>query len=102
MGISIITKFLGPTNSRGARVVAQVSDYGSSGQKAAAADGKPGRKVMHWEDGANVEDNHKLAAFDLALALGWSGEWIGGEAPGGAGYVFVRKGGCNFTVPAAE
>lgn len=99
---SIVTKFLGPTNHRGARVVAQVSDYGSPIERAARAEGKPGRLVVDWDYRAGVEGNHANAAKALAKALDWDGAWTGGEAPGGAGYVFVRPGHVDFYVEPAQ
>lgn len=85
--ISIITKFLGPTNTRGSRVSATLSDHGS---EMARASDKPSRIVVDWDHRHNPEENHRLAAFALAKRLGWDGEWVGGDAPGSAGYVFVR------------
>lgn len=87
---SIVTKYLGPTNSRGARVAAQVSDYGSDMELYSRSLGKPGRLVVWWDHSLNVEDNHRAVALALAKRLEWSGEWIGGDAPGSAGYVFIR------------
>jgi hypothetical protein len=87
---SIVTRFLGPTNSRGARIAAQVSDYGSDMERYSRENGKPGRLIVAWDHGFCVEENHKRAAMALAQRLEWSGRWYGDDAPGSAGYVFTR------------
>lgn len=89
--ISITTKFIGPTNYRGARISATVSDYGSDGEQAACKDGRGGRLVVDWNHSVGVDENHRLAAMALAKRCGWDGEWVGGEAPDQRGYTFVRN-----------
>jgi hypothetical protein len=54
---AIFTKSLGPTNNRGARVVAE-------------CDAK--RIVVSWEYSLNVEQNHERAAMLLIGQLGWT------------------------------
>lgn len=71
---AIVTKYLPPTNHKGARVVA----------KAAA-----GRLVVHWDHSLNVADNHAAAARALVEKLGWGGRWIAGGLPSEDGDVFV-------------
>lgn len=88
MGLSIITKFHGPTNARGSRVSAKVSDYGSEMQRASDL---PGRIVLPWDHAQGVEGNHYDAARELARQLGWAGPWYAGGGPGDTGYVFVRS-----------
>jgi hypothetical protein len=70
---AITTKYLGPTDKRGARIVAT-----------AAA----GRKVFHWDHAENTEENHKIAATHYANDLNWNGRLIGGCTHDGH-YVFV-------------
>lgn len=70
---AIITKFMGPTNSRGARVKA-TADAGSI--------------TVGWDYALNIEGNHTAAAKALAMKLGWAGHWHGGGLPG-SGYAFV-------------
>ena len=72
---AISTRYLGPTNHRGARI---------------AASCEAGRLVLGWDDGLDVFANHQKAALALAAKLGWKGPWVGG-APGkrSLGYVFV-------------
>ncbi|WP_322996974.1 hypothetical protein [Castellaniella sp.] len=72
---AISTKFCGPTNSRGSRVIAKA---------------EAGRIVHPWDHRQGIEDNHKAAAEALARKMGWDGEWIGGGSPNGCGWVFVN------------
>lgn len=88
--LSITTKFLGPTNYRGARVSATVSDYGSDGELAARKDGRGGRLIVDWNHAVGGDENHRLA-MALAKRLGWDGEWVGGESPSQRGYTYVRN-----------
>lgn len=75
---AIITKFMGPTNSRGARVKA-TADAGSV--------------TVGWDYALNIEGNHTAAAKALAMKLGWDGlSWFGGGLPG-SGYAFVSADG---------
>jgi hypothetical protein len=87
---AISTKFLGPTNTRGARV------------KASA---QAGSVTVLWDHALNVDDNHTVAARALAEKYGWQGAWIAGGAADGTGNVYVRlasgaglKGAAGFTL----
>jgi len=86
---AITTKYLGPTNFRGSRVVAKA---------------QAGRITIDWDHALDPEDNHIAAAQALAVKLGWTedraleGPWVGGEVAGGEGYAFVRVTEyCRFT-----
>jgi hypothetical protein len=70
---AIQTKYLGPSNVRGARVKA-TSDAGSV--------------ILSWDHAVGVEENHIAAALALAAKWGWRGRWFGGGLPG-RGYAFV-------------
>ena len=59
---AIITKYLGPTESRGARV------------KATA---QAGSVTIHWDDALDIEENHDRAAMTLAHKLGWISQTSG-------------------------
>ncbi len=78
---AIVTKYLGPTNNRGARVKA-TADAGSV--------------TVSWDYTLNSDGNHDGAARELAKRLGWNaethGKLVGGGAPDGTGncYVFVK------------
>ena len=61
---TITTKYVGPTNSRGSRVIARTT----SGV----------RRVMAWDYARSQDSNHREAAHLLAEQLGWAGEWIAG------------------------
>lgn len=79
---AITTKFLGPTNTLGARV------------KATA---EAGSVTIAWDYALGIEANHRAAARQLALKLGWTGHWHGGGLPG-AGFVFVNSSNSDFAV----
>jgi hypothetical protein len=68
---AIQTKYLGPTNYKGARVVAECD---------------AGRVTLSWDHALNVEDNHAAAAQALAKKLGWTnyGPWHGGSLKDGS------------------
>ena len=54
---SIITRYLGPTNSRGSRIVADA--------------GKGARLTMPYNHELNLDENHAGAAKALCLKMGW-------------------------------
>lgn len=80
---AIVTKFLGPTNTRGSRV------------KATA---QAGSITLELDYARSREDNHRMAARVLANKLDWSGVWDGGWLPDGQG-VFVQEDGEGVVVP---
>lgn len=82
---AIVTKYHGPTNLRGSRIVAR---------------SQAGAKIVSYDHSLNAEDNHKAAAKALATKLGWSGHWSGGGLPDGRGYAFImwHAGTCSFVV----
>lgn len=77
---SIATKYQGPTDYRGARVIAR------------SATGH--RLTVAWNYALDPAGNHAEAARALAAKLGWMGEWYGGSTP--TGYVFVTGKGSTF------
>jgi hypothetical protein len=74
---AIVTKFLGPTDTRGSRVKATC---------------EAGSLTLGWDHSLNSEANHRRAAEALCAKLGWTGEFYGklhqGGLPG-SGYAFV-------------
>lgn len=83
--IAIRTYYVGPTNSRGSRIVAQ-------GAKADRSRGWPAQRVtLHWNHALNADGNHKAAAKALADKFGWSGEWVCGGLDDGE-QVWVNTG----------
>lgn len=71
---AIVTKYLGPTNHRGARV------------KASA---EAGSLVVSWNHDLSEPENHRQAAEELASKYGWATSMVGGGLPDGRGYAFV-------------
>jgi hypothetical protein len=70
---AIMTKFIGPTNYRGAYVKAR---------------GEAGSVTVPWNHAIGIEANHKAAALALAQKLDWPGDWIGGGID--FGFCFVQ------------
>lgn len=74
---AITTKFLGPTNTRGARV------------KAFACKARPSITIP-WEHALSSEENHRFAAQLLADKLNWTGTLQAGAITAGfIAHVFV-------------
>jgi len=71
---SIITKFHGPTNTRGARISATTS---------------AGRVTEGYDHSLSAEANHLAVAKALIAKLGWSGRWVVGGSLDLSGYVLV-------------
>ena len=73
---AITTKYLGPTNHNGSRILAKC---------------QAGRLTVPYEYGAR--DPHDVAAMALIRKLGWHehGEWIGGGLPDGTGNAYVCR-----------
>lgn len=65
---AIITKTLGPTDTRGLRVKA--SCYG-------------GNLTLPYNHAFSAFENHQAAAFALICKMGWAGEWVSGTLPTG-------------------
>jgi hypothetical protein len=59
---AIQTKYFGPTNTRGSRIVAQCAAK---------------RVSVPYEHSMSAEENHLAAAYHLQVALGWVGERYG-------------------------
>lgn len=78
---SITTKYLGPTNSKGARVKAIARKASFCGSEMSAT-------VPFSYEG--TEQAHCAAAKACAEKLGWSGLWVGGGSLNEDGYVFVN------------
>ena len=74
---TIITKYLGPTNTKGPRVKAMTS----SGHRGSTY-------TTDWDDSLDVEGNHAYVAQQLLDRLGWLGMWRMGSS--NIGYVFVN------------
>lgn len=70
---AIQTKFYGPGNVQGAKVIARAG---------------AGRMTMAWDHSKNPEDNHRLAARMFAQKYNWEGELVTGVLHDGS-YVHV-------------
>lgn len=69
---AIETKFVGPTNTKPARIIARAD---------------AGRRVYNWDHTLGMSENHRGAAVQFAREFGWTGRWCGGGTQ--HGYVFV-------------
>lgn len=72
---AIITKFHGPTNTKGARYSAFDSDRN--------------RVIVSIDYALSSEQNHDRAALALCQKLGWTGELCSGGIRSGNVYVFT-------------
>ena len=75
--VAILTKFIGPTNSRGALVKA----FTTSGH----------RIFVPWDHSRNVEENHDAAAIALCRKMEWCGKLVRGGTYVGYAYTFLRE-----------
>ena len=74
---AIITKYFGPTNTRGSRIRAKAS---------------AGSVSVPYDHALNGPENHDVAAVKLAEKYKWlddGSELVGGGTPDGAGYAYV-------------
>lgn len=71
---AIVTKYRGPTNSRGSRIIASAD---------------AGRIVVPLDYSKSTAENHAAAAAALCAKFGWQGELVQGGMPDGKGYVFA-------------
>ena len=72
---AIITKYHGPTNSRGSRISADDSDGN--------------RVYVSYRHNLNSDENHCAAARALADKMNWKGNLAGGGIKNGVAFVFV-------------
>jgi hypothetical protein len=84
---AIVTKFIGPTNFRSARI------------KATAA---AGSVILSYDHVLNLETNHARAALKLAAKMKWDGKYVGGGMPDGSGNCFVCLGSDKAAFPDFE
>jgi len=80
---TIITHYVGPTNSRGSRIVAQVGDWKR---------GEPGRVSVPYYHAGNGATPHDRAASALCDKMGWGVTSPSRECGRGGtadGYVYV-------------
>jgi len=74
---TIITRYVGPSNVRGARIIADAGD---------------GRRVtVSYDHLLSTDDAHAAAAIALCAKMGWDGELIAGGLSRGHAFIFVDK-----------
>jgi hypothetical protein len=66
---AIVTKFIGPTNTKGARIKAVAS---------------AGSVTVSFEYGMSHEERHQVAAKALCAKFGWPWDHISGSLPDGS------------------
>jgi hypothetical protein len=86
--VAIQTKYLCPTNYRGARVKAW-------------REGGPS-KVYAWDHALDIVENHASAARQFAEHMKWAGDWVGGSTDCGWAFVCVSRGDGAFNVKGAK
>jgi len=72
---AILTKYLGPTNFKGARIKAYDGDGNSI--------------TISFDYGLNSEDRHKKAAVALCEKMDWSADLVGGGIKNGYAFCFI-------------
>ena len=71
---AILTKYIGPSNTRGSRIKAFDSDGNSV--------------TVPYDHALDSDANHNLAAKSLRDKMNWKGKLIGGWTADGMAYVF--------------
>lgn len=71
---AILTKYHGPTDTRGARI--------------SATDGDGNRVTVPYDHALSLGRNHDAAALALCGRLGWGGRLVCGSTSRGYAYVF--------------
>lgn len=75
---AITTTFRGPTNHRGARIIAKA---------------QAGRLTLPWDHDLDVQENHERAAKAFVEKFGWFGVWAtGANYDGSRVHVCVSRG----------
>ena len=93
---SILTKYISPSNSRGARIKAVQSGWSDKKECVSV--------TISYPDDLNTDKAHALAAQMLARKLGWSGRYISASlgAWSDYAYCFAYDDGDGFTVEKPE
>lgn len=73
---AIETKYFGPSNVRGSRIIA--SDLDNN------------KVIKGYDHTLNIDGNHKAAAYALRDKMGWKGDLIGGATKAGFAWVFTE------------
>ena len=73
---AIRTKYAGPTNFKGSRII--------------ASDGDGNRKIIGYDSSLDSEEAHRKGAEALCAKMYWEGELIAGSLGNGFVFVFVK------------
>ena len=79
--VTIETRWIGPTNTKGSRIIAQRCDWKR---------GDP-RAIVSADHALSHEAAHDEAARKLCQDLGWTGEFVRGSRAGGYVYVWESE-----------
>jgi hypothetical protein len=71
---AISTRYSGPTNTRGSRII--------------ATDGDGNRVSVSYDDALNSERSHAAAVRKLCQKMGWHGKLTGGHTKNGMAWVW--------------
>ena len=97
MSVAIVTRYLGPTNHRGSRIVASVPAriadcHPEDAREYATHRPSHWRLTVPYSYELSGEDVHRAAAQALADRLGWEGELVAGGLADGYAFCFRRDG----------
>ena len=81
---AILTKYHGPTNTRGSRIT--------------ATDGDGNRVSIPYPHHESDNDKHAAAVRALMEKMRWDGQLVGGWTPGGTAWVFLCPSSPRITV----
>ena len=73
---AITTKYLGPTDTKGSRIVASDEDGN--------------RIILSRKGNGSIEENHRWAAEALCKKMSWEGRLVCGSIKNGYVFVFVK------------
>lgn len=71
---AVVTRYVGPTNTRGSRVSVRCD---------------AARMLVPWQCDLGSEENHATAILRMLLRLDWCGNWVLGGLPDNCGCVAV-------------
>ena len=74
--VAIETKYYGPTNSRGSKLIAKTREH---------------RVTVSYDHALDLDENHVAAAVALCRKMYWTGELLGGGTKSGMVFVFANE-----------
>jgi len=94
MAEAILTHYIGPSNTRGGRVVAETGERNRN-------TGRRDRVIIPYDAGKDIRENHKAAARKLLQKMAW--DWVAWTIGSyDRGYIFVRADFSTEDVKPAE